>query len=223
MRLRIPFSTIAGTAWPRLALVGLLLLACCDGAAAAACTEGEMANGAQHDGTAQPGTPGTPEAPAAIADGVRIDRPTVSVPLPIASAGPQADRLRQDLAAPAGPGRVELVLDGITVAAPPRVMFDVYLSTLSTAGPKARRQYVGTLSFFGVDHRSGQRSLPARSFDVTEQLAALAGAGASHELSEVQVVFAATDGTAGSTPAKAGPQLNPQAGLRVGSLSLVLK
>ncbi len=221
MRLRTPFPTIAGAAWPRLALVALLL-ACGGAATAAARMEGEMANGAQQDGTALPGTPGAPDTPGAVTEGVHIDRPTVSVPLPIAGSGPQADRLRQDLAAPVGPGRVELVLDGITVSAPPRVMFDVYLSTaLSTAGPEARRQYVGTLSFFGVDHRSMQRSLPARSFDVTEQLAALAGA--SHELPEVQVVFAATDGTAGSTLAKAGPQLNPQAGLRIGSLRLVLK
>lgn len=154
-------------------------------------------------------------APGTIEDGVRLDRPIVSVRLPIAGSDKEADRLREILAAPAGRGKVDLVLDGIAVAAPPGVMFDVYLST---KGPEPRRQYVGTLSFFGVDHRSALRSLPARSFDVTEQLGALKGG--SPELPEVQVVFEATDGTAGSTPAKAGPQLNPKAGLRVGSLRL---
>jgi len=146
---------------------------------------------------------------------IRLDEPRLSVRLPVATSGPAADRLRQALTAPAGRVTAELVLDGIAVSQPPGVMFNVYLSV---PGPNPRRQYVGTLSFFGVNHRSGHADLPGRTFDVTEQLQALKGK--SPQLPEIQVLFEATDGTAESTPEKAGPQLNRQAGLRVGSVRL---
>jgi hypothetical protein len=146
---------------------------------------------------------------------IRLDEPRLSVRLPVATSGPAADRLRQALTAPAGRLTAELVLGGIAVSQPPGVMFNVYLSTL---GPNPRRQYVGTLSFFGVGHRSGHVDLPGRTFDVTEQLQALAGK--NPQLSEIQVVFEATDGTAESTLEKVGPLLNRQAGLRVGSVRL---
>src|SRR5262245_45054104 len=81
---------------------------------------------------------------------VRIDEPTVAVRLPVPRAGPPAERLRQDLAAP-GRERIELVLADIAMAKPPRVLFNVYLSTL---GPAPQRQYVGTLSFFGIGPRT---------------------------------------------------------------------
>lgn len=145
------------------------------------------------------------------AEQVRIDQPTVTARLPIARSGPAAEPLRQALA---GQRTAELALDGITVEQPPGVLFNVYLST---TGPNPRRQYVGTLSFFGVTRRSGHGSLPGRTFDVTEQLQALKGQ--SPQLPDLQVVFEATNGTAGSTPEKAGP-LNRQAGLRVGSIRL---
>jgi hypothetical protein len=146
---------------------------------------------------------------------IRLDEPRLSVRLPLATSGPAAERLRQALAGPAGRVTAELVLDGITVSQPPGVMFNVYLST---AGPNPQRQYVGTLSFFGVGHRSGQVDLPGRTFDVTEQLQALKGK--NPQLPEIQVVFEATDGTAESTPEKVSSVLNRQAGLRVGSVRL---
>ncbi len=139
---------------------------------------------------------------------VRLDEPRLSVRLALATSGPAAERLRQGVA-------TELVLGGMEVSQPPGVQFNVYLGT---PGPNPRRQYVGTLSFFGVDHRSGHVDLPGRTFDVTEPLRALRGQNPA--LSEVQVVFEATDGTAESTPEKAAPQLNRQAGLRIGSVRL---
>ena len=151
----------------------------------------------------------------AAAEQIRIDQPTVTARLPIARSGPAADHLRQALATPAGRVDIELTLDGITVAQPPGVLFNVYLST---TGPNPRREYVGTLSFFGVTHRSGHGSLPSRTFDVTEQLQALKGQ--SPQIPDLQVVFEATNGTAESTLALAGPLLNRQAGLRVGSVRL---
>jgi hypothetical protein len=146
---------------------------------------------------------------------IRLDQPRLSVRLPVATSGPAADRLRQALAGPAGRATAELVLDGMEVSQPPGVQFNVYLNA---SGPNPSRQYVGTLSFFGVAHRSGHVALPGRTFDVTEQLQALKGQ--SPQLSEVQVVFEATEGTADSTPEKAGPQLNRRAGLRIGSVRL---
>lgn len=146
---------------------------------------------------------------------IRLDQPRQSVRLPIAASGPAADRLHQALAGPSGRDVAELVLDGMEVSQPPGVQFNVYLSA---SGPNPHRQYVGTLSFFGVTRRSGHVALPRRVFDVTGQLQALKGQ--SPHLSEVQVVFEATEGTADSTPEKAGPELNRQAGLRIGSVRL---
>jgi hypothetical protein len=146
---------------------------------------------------------------------IHLDQPRLSVRLPVATSGQAADRLRQALAGLPGRATAELVLDGMEVSQPPGVQFNVYLSA---PGPNPQRQYVGTLSFFGVARRSGHVSLPHRTFDVTEQLQALKGQ--SSQLSEVQVVFEATEGTADSTPEKAAPQLNRQAGLRIGSVRL---
>lgn len=147
---------------------------------------------------------------------IRLDQPRLSVRLPVATSGPAADRLRQALVGPAGGATAELALDGMEVSQPPGVQYNVYLGT---AGPHPRRQYVGTLSFFGVAHGSGHVALPGRTFDVTEQLQALKGQGGP-QLSEVQVVFEATDGTSGSTAEKAGAFLNRQAGLRIGAVRL---
>ncbi len=177
--------------------------AACDGAA----TSREMSDMPNEEAATTLGT----------AEQIRIDQPTVAVRLPIAKSGPAVERLHQVLAAPAGRTTAELVLDDITVAKPPGVLFNVYLST---TGPQPRRQYVGTLSFFGVSHRSGYGSLPGRTFDVTEQLQAFMGQNS--QLPDLQVVFEATTGTADSTPEKAGP-LNPQAGLRVGAVRLRLQ
>jgi len=168
-------------------------------------TKGEKKEMAKEEATTTLGT----------AAQIRLDEPRLSVRLSLATSGPAADRLRQTLTGPGGGGTAELVLDGMTIAQPPGVMFNVYLST---PGPNPQRQYVGTLSFFGVAHRSGQVDLPGRTFDVTEQLKALKGK--NPQLPEIQVVFEATDGTAESTPEKVGSLLNRQAGLRVGSIRL---
>jgi hypothetical protein len=213
----------------RLALAALALAAlavvACRARASAAAKEGAMAK-------AEDMTKAEPAMTLATAQEVRIEAPVVAVRLPVAGSGPAAERLRQALASArgrgaeggqgggGGRGTVELILDGISVAAPPGVMFDVYLGS---GGPQPRRQYVGTLSFFGLSYRPSRhalpvRTLPTRSFDVTGELSKLAGAG--HELPELVVTFEATSGTAESTPAKAGVQLNPKAGLRIGSIRL---
>jgi hypothetical protein len=160
-----------------------------------------------------------PQGAVALAtlQGVRIDEPVVAVRLPVPSSGRPAERLRQDLAAP-GRDRIELVLEDVAVAKPPRVLFNVYLSTL---GPAPRRQYVGTLSFFGIGPRPQHGTIPRRTFEVTRELRALQGGAAA--LPDLQVVFEATEGTADSTPEKAGPLFDRESGLRIGSLQLRLQ
>jgi hypothetical protein len=103
------------------------------------------------------------------------------------------------------------------------VLFDVYLST---KGPNPRRQYVATLSFFGMAHPHKGKAAAAvpkvsRHIDVTEELQALKGSSA--EVPDVQVVFEASDGTAGSTLQAARTLFNPQSGLKVGSIQLQVK
>jgi hypothetical protein len=152
-----------------------------------------------------------PAATVGTAAAVQIDQPAVTVPL---KTGPAAGRLRQ---AVRSAGQARLRLDDITVSRPPGVLFNVYLAT---AGPNPRRQYVGTLSFFGVEG-PGKASLPARNFNVSTPLKALLGNGDS--LPELQVVFEATDGTADSTVAKAAPNFDRSSGLRVGTVRLQLQ
>jgi len=142
---------------------------------------------------------------------VRIDQPAVTVPL---KTGPAVGRLRQAIRSG---GQARLRLDDITVSRPPGVLFNVYLAT---AGPRPQRQYVGTLSFFGVEG-TGKATLPARSFDVSAPLKALLGTGDSPP--ELQVVFEATNGTADSTVAKAASSFDRGSGLRVGTVRLQLQ
>jgi hypothetical protein len=111
----------------------------------------------------------------------------------------------------------ELVLSNITVAGSPGVLFNVYLST---TGPNPRRQYVATLSFFGLNHHAGHEALN-RNIDVTEALNALKGTSA--QTPDVQVEFEATDGLEGTKPESVEPVLNKKAALKVGKIQLQVK
>ncbi|MFY9822349.1 MAG: tyrosinase family protein [Thermoanaerobaculia bacterium] len=111
----------------------------------------------------------------------------------------------------------ELVLSDITVTGPPGVLFNVYLST---TGPNPRKQYVATLSFFGLDHHAKHHALH-RKVDVTEALNALKGTNA--QAPEVQVEFEATDGTEGVKPESLSASLNSKAVLKVGKIQLQVR
>jgi hypothetical protein len=200
---KTPSATTAGTARAWILAATVVLTLACDGDAIAWKGGNEM--------------PEQKEAamPLATVQGVRIDEPTVAVRLPLARTGEPADLLRRALAAPAGRARIELVLDDVTVAKPPGVQLDVFLTT---TGPAPRRRYLGTLSFFGVSHRSGRAELPRRTFEVGEELRALQGG--RPEVPEVQVVFEATEGAAGSRPEDARALFNRGAGLEIGSILL---
>jgi hypothetical protein len=153
--------------------------------------------------------------------GFAISDASAAVSLPLPKSGPPADRFRNSLLAPAGPTRTKLVLDDITAEGPPGVLFKVYLST---AGPHPRRQYVATLSFFGVEAHDGHAAgggKRSRHIDVTEKLKALKGKAA--EMPAVQVVFEAADGTASSTLQTARALFDSKSGLRVGSVELQVR
>lgn len=106
----------------------------------------------------------------------------------------------------------ELVLSDINVGSAPGVLYNVYLTT---TGPNPRKQYVATLSFFGLGHHG--LSTFSRTIDVTEALNALKGSNA--QAPDVQVEFEATDGTEGVKP----ESLSPTAGLKIGKVLLQVR
>jgi hypothetical protein len=163
-----------------------------------------------------------PVAELAQVEGVAIADAATTATLPLPQTGTAAERLKKALAAKAGtasPVRVELLLKDITVKAPPGVLFKVFLAT---PGAAPRRRYVATLGFFGIgSHAMHGAGMPGRDIDVTRDLQALLGT--SPDLSQIQVVFEATQGTAGSTLAAARPLFKKDAGLRIGSIRLQVK
>jgi hypothetical protein len=124
-------------------------------------------------------------------------------------------------ARPAGQTRTELILSGITFSAPPGVQFNVYLELPDNPG---RREYAGTINFFGVAPAGAQAAHRhsaafdaeqglTRDFDVTD---ALRNLGQDHpDLANVTVSFEATNGRAGSTQAA---EINAKAQLTVKSI-----
>ncbi|MBW8879146.1 MAG: tyrosinase family protein [Acidobacteria bacterium] len=110
------------------------------------------------------------------------------------------------------PSRTELVLDKIAPEGAPGVLFNVFLETTEAI---PRRQYVATISFFGLKHHAGKGGISTfnRNVDVSDALQALKGPNG--EVPEVKVVFEATDGTAGAKPE--GVLAKP---LKVGTIQL---
>lgn len=104
----------------------------------------------------------------------------------------------------AKPTRTQLILSGITFDAPPGVQFYVYLE--DSTDPN-RREYAGTVNFFGAepgsplhDHGPGSAEQGlSREFDVTQALRSLSGSKTG--LSNVTVAFVATSGRRGDTEA----------------------
>jgi hypothetical protein len=117
------------------------------------------------------------------------------------------------------PVTTELVLKGIHYTAHPGTMFDVYLERKDDP---TKREIVGTLSFF-TPLRSAKHAHEAaaheltETFDVTDQLRALAANGS---LDDVNVVFEATTGRVGGSEK---PHMNTKAGLVVDEILLDVK
>jgi hypothetical protein len=151
------------------------------------------------------------------AAGVTLDTPSKAVSLKLPKTGAPAESLKRALGASKAPGgAIELRLEGITVDAPPGVMFDVFLARKGAAA--AQRQYVGTLTFFGVGgrHKHGASSL--RVFDVTEHVRAALGGALDADAVEVQ--FEATTGLPDAKPEDARPLLNKRSGLKIATVHL---
>jgi hypothetical protein len=159
-----------------------------------------------------------PEMVAKV-QGFAINDATTSVKLAVPKTGAPAQHLKGALgatAAASAPSRTVLALTNIQVPQDPGTLINIYLST---TGANPRREYVATLSFFGLEHHAG--TVLNRKVDVTSALRALKGTSA--DLPEIQVVFEATDGTAGSKVEAVRPLFNKQSGLKIGTIELDLK
>ncbi|HEX4962965.1 MAG TPA: tyrosinase family protein [Thermoanaerobaculia bacterium] len=158
--------------------------------------------------------------PVVKVENFAINKAKESVKLAVPKTGAATEHLNRALATAESVSaprltRTELALGDITIPGDdPGVLYNVFLTT---TGANPRRQYVGTLSFFGLDHHEGASKTLNRKIDVTAALKALKGK--LKDLPEIQVVFEATDGTPGVKP----ESLTPQGGLRVGSIQLQVK
>ncbi len=153
------------------------------------------------------------------ATGVTLDAPAKSVRLKLPKTGAPAESLgRVFRAAKAPAGGVELALEDITVDAPPGVLFDVYLA--KKGAPAGERQYVGTLSFFGLGTRTRHKhgGPLKRVFDVTEQVRA--ALGSEIDVDAIDVLFEATTGEADAKPESARALFNKKAGLKIATVHL---
>lgn len=151
--------------------------------------------------------------------GVTLDAPSKSVTLKLPKSGAAAESLKKVFSASKAPaGGIELTLDGITVDAPPGVMFDVYLAR--KGAPSAAREYVGTLTFFGFGtHARHAHGGPARRvFDVTEHVRKVLDG--KLDVDVLDVAFEATSGVADAQPEDARTLFNKSSGLKIASVQL---
>jgi hypothetical protein len=119
------------------------------------------------------------------AGNIRVTHPQTSVDINI----PEAN-LRTLFAQPKGSAATELVLRDVTAQSPPGVLFDVYIATKNEP---TVREFVGTISWFGVFRHHGNDAPVKRTlqFDVTRQLKKLRG---SANASGFTVTIEATTG-----------------------------
>jgi hypothetical protein len=167
----------------------------------------------------KPSLEAVPEEPVAKVQSFAINDATAAVKIAVPKTGAPIEHLKRSLASAesvTSSSRTELALTNIEVPQDPGTLINIYLST---TGDHPRRQYVATLSFFGIEHHAG--SIINRKVDVTSALKALKGASA--DLPEIQVVFEASDGTQGSKIETVGPLFNRQSGLKVGTIELRVK
>jgi hypothetical protein len=181
-------------------------------AAVAAAPVAQLAAAGSSEKT-EPGTLGT-------IGGVAITSPTTTVDLTVPHQA-----TANSLAAARAAGSIELVLHDVGADTPPGTLFNVYLAV---KGDPAKRQQVGTISWFGAfnNHHAGHGVAQKRTytFNATDALRAL-GSGA--DTAGVQVVLEASDGlvptnsAGGTTQARQSQQaFRPEANMRIGSMEL---
>ena len=155
------------------------------------------------------------------ATGIRLSEPHTAVDLGTSGgARPISHSLQPESAAG------ELVLHDVSAEGPPGVLFDVFIAPKSN--PSAR-QYVGTISWFGVfGHHHGTSGPKPKTrtlrFDVTDPLRKL---GAAADAAGLTVSFDASTGLVSSTPAPAtGVQADaskafrPQSQVQIGAVEI---
>jgi hypothetical protein len=152
--------------------------------------------------------------------GVAITSPTTTVDLTVPHQA-----MVNALAAPRAAGAIELVLHDVVADTPPGTLFNVYLAV---KGDPAKRQQIGTISWFGAfnNHHAGHGVVQKRTytFNVTDALRAL-GSGA--DTAGVQVVLEASNGLVPTNRAGVAAQsqqtqqaFRPDANMRIGSMEL---
>jgi hypothetical protein len=155
-----------------------------------------------------------------VVGGVAITSPTTTVDLTVPHQA-----MVNALAAPRASGSIELVLHDVAADTPPGTQFNVYLAA---KGDPAKRQQIGTVSWFGAfnNHHAGHGAVQKRTytFNVTDAFRAL-GSGA--DTAGVQVVLEASDGLVPTNRAGvAAPNeqtqqaFRPDANVRIGSMEL---
>jgi Common central domain of tyrosinase/Polyphenol oxidase middle domain len=150
---------------------------------------------------------------------VAITKPTTTVDLTVPHQA-----MTNALTAPHAAGSVELVLHDVAADTPPGTLFNVYLAV---KGDPAKRQQIGTISWFGAfnNHHASHGTVQKRTytFNATDALHAL-GSGAG--TAGVQVVLEASDGlvsTSGAAVtahAQTEQAFRPDANMRIGSMEL---
>lgn len=121
--------------------------------------------------------------------------------------------------------RERLILRDVMADSPPGAMFDIYLAK---KGDSASRQFVGTISWFGVFRHTRNHGTPRSrtlGFDITNQLRALQGTSISPDLT---VAIEATEGVVAREESKmetiqaaAAKAFRPEAHVRFSRIDIV--
>ena len=151
---------------------------------------------------------------------VKIDRPKVSVDLPL-----QQQSLRRAVADVGRPGNMLLVLRDVSADSHPGALLDVYIAR---KGDPSTRQHVGTISWFGKFRHHGESTSEKRTykFDITDEVKALGTAGAGEgltvtvEASSGRVASGAGAAPAASAADEGARDFRAQSNLKIGAIEV---
>ena len=151
---------------------------------------------------------------------VKIDRPSVSVDLPL-----QQQTLRRAVADVGRPGNMLLVLRDVSADSHPGALLDVYIAK---KGDPSTRQHVGTISWFGKFRHHGESTAEKHTykFDITDEVKAMGAERAAEGLTvTVEASSGTSSGAAGAAPSASAAEegaraFRPQANLKIGAIEV---